>query len=355
MKRDKIKKLSILTLSPLSVVSTFAIISASCEPREKIEAAQHIGTESSATLGDKDAENQNITVKNDNTGSKPEGPKNPEKSGKFTTPPLIIETPNIDPNILSESFKDVKDIFDKNSKSATELLNKFFTSKNYDDLYESISLTEQLISKLSDSGKISNDKVKQFLSTLNEIISEQSELLSTLDSNELGTIQGKKDLVTLKSKFEKLSTKDFEKNIKDILDVVSKLVKNVFSSIEYRLNEADKLGEKDLFLANKYYNEINGSNSQALEHLIFLIDKYTKEYEALNGKYQPLRKELEGYNNDWWFSFKSLFRPSLSHRYNQVFYEVSSLVPQINKLVEKIKKLEASKADLTKTPMKKAK
>nr|WP_307907135.1 hypothetical protein [Mycoplasmopsis bovis] len=31
MKRDKIKKLSILTFSPLSVVSTFAIISASCE------------------------------------------------------------------------------------------------------------------------------------------------------------------------------------------------------------------------------------------------------------------------------------------------------------------------------------
>ncbi|WVU92011.1 hypothetical protein V3322_01605 [Mycoplasmopsis agalactiae] len=91
MKRDKIKKLSILTLSPLSVVSTFAIISASCEPREKIEAAQHIGTESSATLGDKDAENQNITVKNDNTGSKPEGPKNPEKSGKFTTPPLLLK------------------------------------------------------------------------------------------------------------------------------------------------------------------------------------------------------------------------------------------------------------------------
>nr|WP_307924558.1 hypothetical protein [Mycoplasmopsis bovis] len=96
------------------------------------------------------------------------------------------------------------------------------------------------------------------------------------------------------------------------------------------------LGEKDLLLAYKYYNEINDSNSQALKHLIFLINKYTKEYEELNKKYQPLRSELESYNKDWWFSFKSVFSPSLSTRYNQVFKEVSKLVPQINKLVEKI-------------------
>nr|WP_307924216.1 hypothetical protein [Mycoplasmopsis bovis] len=43
-------------------------------------------------------------------------------------------------------------------------------------------------------------------------------------------------------------------------------------------NEVDKLGEKDLLLAYKYYNDINDSNSQALKHLIFLINKYTKEY-----------------------------------------------------------------------------
>nr|WP_307922845.1 hypothetical protein [Mycoplasmopsis bovis] len=48
-------------------------------------------------------------------------------------------------------------------------------------LYESISLTEQLISKLSDSTNISNkENVKQYLKSLNEIISEQSELLSSL-------------------------------------------------------------------------------------------------------------------------------------------------------------------------------
>ncbi len=63
------------------------------------------------------------------------------------------------------------------SKSATELLNKFWTSKNYDSLYESISLTEQLISKLSDSTNISNkENVKQYLKSLNEIISEQSRI-----------------------------------------------------------------------------------------------------------------------------------------------------------------------------------
>ncbi|WHL49591.1 hypothetical protein HYE36_06060 [Mycoplasmopsis bovis] len=126
--------------------------------------------------------------------------------------------------------------------------------------------------------------------------------------------------------------------------MVSKLVENVFPSIEYKLNEVDKLGEKDLLLAYKYYNEINDSNSQALKHLIFLINKYTKEYEELNKKYQPLRSELDNYNKDWWFSFKSVFRPSLSTRYNQVFKEVSKLVPQINKLVEKIKKLEGFKS-----------
>lgn len=356
MKRDKIKKLSILTFSPLSVVSTFAIISASCESIEKAEAPQVVGIESSAPLSNSDVKSQDITIKKEKTDNKSEGLKNPSKSEKFATPSFTIETPNIDPKIFKDSFDDVKDLFDKNSKSATELLNKFWTSKNYDSLYESISLTEQLISKLSDSTNISNkENVKQYLKSLNEIISEQSELLSSLDSNELGSIQGKKDLVSLKSKFEKLSTEDFEQNIKNVLDVVSKLVKNVFPSIEYKLNEVDKLGEKDLLLAYKYYNEINDSNSQALKHLIFLINKYTKEYEELNKKYQPLRSELESYNKDWWFSFKSVFSPSLSTRYNQVFKEVSKLVPQINKLVEKIKKLEASKAILTKTPVKKAK
>lgn len=54
---------------------------------------------------------------------------------------------------------------------------------------------------------------------------------------------------------------DFEKNIKDVLDVVLKLVSSVFLLVEYRLNEVDKFGEKDLFLVNKYYNEINGLNS----------------------------------------------------------------------------------------------
>nr|WP_307940603.1 hypothetical protein [Mycoplasmopsis bovis] len=78
-------------------------------------------------------------------------------------------------------------------------------------LYESISLTEQLISKLSDSTNISNkENVKQYLKfSLMKLISEQSELLSSLDSNELGSIQGKKDLVSLKSKFEKLINRRF--------------------------------------------------------------------------------------------------------------------------------------------------
>ncbi|QQH36343.1 hypothetical protein HYD88_00855 [Mycoplasmopsis bovis] len=34
------------------------------------------------------------------------------------------------------------------------------------------------------------------------------------------------------------------KLLKNVLDVVSKLVKNVLPSIEYKLNEVDKLGEK---------------------------------------------------------------------------------------------------------------
>nr|WP_235684173.1 hypothetical protein [Mycoplasmopsis bovis] len=210
MKRDKIKKLSVLTFSPLSVVSTFAIISASCEPIEKVDAPQVVGIESSAPLSNSDVKSQDITIKKEKTDNKSEGLKNPSKSEKFATPSFTIETPNIDPKIFKDSFDDVKDLFDKNSKSATELLNKFWTSKNYDSLYESISLTEQLISKLSDSTNISNkENVKQYLKSLNEIISEQSELLSSLDSNELGSIQGKKDLVSLKSKFEKLSTEDF--------------------------------------------------------------------------------------------------------------------------------------------------
>ncbi len=129
----------------------------------------------------------------------------------------------------------------------------------------------------------------------------------------------------------------------------------MFPSIEYKLNEVDKLGEKDLLLAYKYYNEINDSNSQALKHLIFLINKYTKEYEELNKKYQPLRSELESYNKDWWFSFKSVFSPSLSTRYNQVFKEVSKLVPQINKLVEKIKKLEGFKSSFDQNSCEKSK
>nr|WP_307927061.1 hypothetical protein [Mycoplasmopsis bovis] len=45
--------------------------------------------------------------------------------------------------------------------------------------------------------------------SLMKLISEQSELLSSLDSNELGSIQGKKDLVSLKSKFEKLINRRF--------------------------------------------------------------------------------------------------------------------------------------------------
>ncbi len=54
MKRDKIKKLSVLTFSSLSVVSTFAIISASCEPIEKVDAPQVVGIESSAPLSNSD-------------------------------------------------------------------------------------------------------------------------------------------------------------------------------------------------------------------------------------------------------------------------------------------------------------
>ncbi|WHL49590.1 hypothetical protein HYE36_06055 [Mycoplasmopsis bovis] len=53
------------------------------------------------------------------------------------------------------------------------------------------------------------ENVKQYLKALNEIISEQSELLSSLDSNELGSIQGKKDLVSFKSKFEKSINRRF--------------------------------------------------------------------------------------------------------------------------------------------------
>nr|WP_307939844.1 hypothetical protein [Mycoplasmopsis bovis] len=76
----------------------------------------------------------------------------------------------------------------------------------------------------------------------------------------------------------------------------------MFPSIEYNIQmKLINLGEKDLLLAYKYYNEINDSNSQALKHLIFLINKYTKEYEELNKKYQPLRSELESYNKDWCF------------------------------------------------------
>ncbi len=51
-----------------------------------------------------------------------------------------------------------------------------------------------------------------------------------------------------------------------------------FHQLNTNSNEVDKLGEKDLLLAYKYYNDINDSNSQALKHLIFLINKYTKEY-----------------------------------------------------------------------------
>nr|WP_307918795.1 hypothetical protein [Mycoplasmopsis bovis] len=67
MKRDKIKKLSILTFSPLSVVSTFAIISASCEPIEKVEAPQVVGIESSAPLSNSDVKSQDITIKKEKT------------------------------------------------------------------------------------------------------------------------------------------------------------------------------------------------------------------------------------------------------------------------------------------------
>nr|WP_307920827.1 hypothetical protein [Mycoplasmopsis bovis] len=63
MKRDKIKKLSVLTFSSLSVVSTFAIISASCEPIEKVDAPQVVGIESSAPLSNSDVKSQDITIK----------------------------------------------------------------------------------------------------------------------------------------------------------------------------------------------------------------------------------------------------------------------------------------------------
>ncbi|QUE41445.1 hypothetical protein HYE31_01845 [Mycoplasmopsis bovis] len=63
MKRDKIKKLSVLTFSSLSVVSTFAIISASCEPIEKVDAPQVVGIESSAPLSNSDVKSQDYYYK----------------------------------------------------------------------------------------------------------------------------------------------------------------------------------------------------------------------------------------------------------------------------------------------------
>ncbi len=91
MKRDKIKKLSILTFSPLSVVSTFAIISASCKPIEKVEAPQVVGIESSAPLSNPDVESQDITIKKEKTDNKSEGLKNSSKSERFATPPLLLK------------------------------------------------------------------------------------------------------------------------------------------------------------------------------------------------------------------------------------------------------------------------
>ncbi|QQH25793.1 hypothetical protein HYE14_01845 [Mycoplasmopsis bovis] len=62
-KETKIKKLSVLTFSSLSVVSTFAIISASCEPIEKVDAPQVVGIESSAPLSNSDVKSQDYYYK----------------------------------------------------------------------------------------------------------------------------------------------------------------------------------------------------------------------------------------------------------------------------------------------------
>ncbi|QQH26839.1 hypothetical protein HYE09_01865 [Mycoplasmopsis bovis] len=53
-KRLKLRNYLVLTFSSLSVVSTFAIISASCEPIEKVDAPQVVGIESSAPLSNSD-------------------------------------------------------------------------------------------------------------------------------------------------------------------------------------------------------------------------------------------------------------------------------------------------------------
>ncbi|QQH28949.1 hypothetical protein HYD99_01885 [Mycoplasmopsis bovis] len=109
-KETKIKKLSVLTFSSLSVVSTFAIISASCEPIEKVDAPQVVGIESSAPLSNSDVTKPRLLlIKKEKTDNKSVRFKksfiNILKS--LLPPPLLIWNSKYRPkNFLKDSFDD---------------------------------------------------------------------------------------------------------------------------------------------------------------------------------------------------------------------------------------------------------
>ncbi|MCE6115171.1 MAG2950 family lipoprotein [Mycoplasmopsis agalactiae] len=356
MKKDAIKSLSVSTLLPLSVVSTFAFISASCEASEKVNAInsvnnpQNIKSEndkhSNASL---EGKNPSVTTENE-TLSK----SNEKSNNSAAKKSIIIEAPAVNEQSLKDLLKDKYPLFTENIKEATDAINKYSKDKNDANLYLANSLLEQVLNEISNIDSLkSNENIKKSITELKSVVSDLYDLFESIDNNEFGIKELEKTLSEIKGKFEKIKN-DAETSIKDAVTSISFLVKILLEKAEAKIKLNNELGNKDLAIASGYIDELLGTGDIAKNHLDAQIAKLTKDYQEANQKYQEVKKKFDEIDTGW-YRFRSFFSWSMRDYYNKLYNELTQNVNKVNSIVGKIDNLKKIKAELTKIATKKAK
>ncbi|EIN15097.1 Hypothetical protein, predicted lipoprotein [Mycoplasmopsis agalactiae 14628] len=358
MKRDGIKKLSILTLSPLSVVSTFAFISASCDTQQKIDVVNPVGGGiKSPTNIQNEIDKQNdahLESTNPAVNETSESRAKTKKDEKKVEEPKLITAPTVSTQSLKDILKDSYNLFDENIKDATKSINEYAKTKNDAKLYEAVSYLEQLISEIESIDSIKdNSGIKKILEELKSSINKIYELFDFIDNNEYGIKELENILSEIEKEFKAIKSTATD-NWKEIIDSISFLIKNLLEKAKSKINLNSERSNKDLNIASGYIDELVENSDVARLHLDKQIAKLVKEYQDVNQKYQPVKKKFDEIDNGW-YRFRAFFSSSMSNYYQKIHNELTQYVNQINKIVKKIESLKNIKANLTKTPIKKAK